>query len=135
MVYNPVFRELFVARKGKGAYLNGEAIRVSGIGDLKESLLTTGFPYDIATNPRNNIDNWVRFLLRGPGAEARRVGGAQSYYVACGRFDGFWELSLHPWDVAAGLLMVREAGGVVTAIEGEDTASIRRGPRLQRPDP
>ena len=120
VVYNPIFRELFFARKGKGAYLNGEAIRVSGIADIKESLISTGFPYDIATNANNNIDNWVRFLY---GAQALRRDGSAALnlsYVACGRFDGFWELSLHPWDVAAGVLMVREAGGTVTGLKGEE---------------
>jgi myo-inositol-1(or 4)-monophosphatase len=120
VVYNPIFDELFVAGKGEGAYLNGRQIRVSPIGDLKKALLSTGFPYDLATNPHNNIDHFVHFLY---AAQAVRRDGSAALnlsYVACGRFDGFWELKLNPWDVAAGLLIVREAGGVITGFKGEE---------------
>ncbi len=120
VVYNPIFHELFVARKGGGAYLNGKPIRVSRIKDLKKALLSTGFPYDLVTNPGNNIDHFIRFLY---SAQAVRRDGSAALnlsYVACGRFDGFWELTLNPWDMAAGLLIVREAGGVVTDLRGEE---------------
>ncbi len=120
VVYNPIFDELFVAKKNEGAYLNGKRIQVSPIDDLKRALLSTGFPYDLATNPRNNIDHFVNFLY---AAQAIRRDGSAALnlsYVACGRFDGFWELKLNPWDVAAGQLIVREAGGVITGFEGED---------------
>jgi myo-inositol-1(or 4)-monophosphatase len=118
VVYNPIFRELFFAGKGKGAYLNGDRIAVSSTSNLKQSLVSTGFPYDIATNPKNNINHFVDFLF---AAQAVRRDGSAALnlsYVACGRFDGFWELKLNPWDVAAGSLIVREAGGIITDFEG-----------------
>ncbi len=119
VVYNPIFDELFFAEKGKGAYLNGERLRVSRAVDMKQCLLTTGFPYDIATTSRNNIDHFVAFLYN---AQAIRRDGSAALnlaYVAAGRFDGFWELKLNPWDTAAGVLMVSEAGGRVTSFTGK----------------
>ncbi len=118
VVYNPIFRELFFARKGKGAFLNGDPIRVSGVTDLKQALLATGFPYDLATNPRNNIDQFVRFLYESQAVRRDGSAALNLSYLACGRFDGFWELKLNPWDVAAGALMVREAGGLITDFKG-----------------
>jgi len=118
VVYNPIFDELFFARKGSGAYLNGERINVSSVDGLKKALLSTGFPYDVATNKRNNIDHFLDFLFK---AQAIRRDGSAALnlsYVACGRFDGFWELSLNSWDMAAGCLMVIEAGGTVTNLRG-----------------
>ena len=119
VVYNPVFNELFFAKKGGGAYLNGEKIRVSSVHDLKKALLSTGFPYDLLTNERNNVDYFLKYLFR---AQAIRRDGAAALdlcYVACGRFDGFWELSLNPWDMAAGCLIATEAGGMVTNFQGK----------------
>ena len=118
VVYNPVMDEMFFAQRGKGAYLNGDRIKVSNVRELKRSLLSTGFPYDLATNPDNNIDHFVHFLyeaqaVRRDGSAALNLG-----YVACGRFEGFWELNLNPWDIAAGALIVEEAGGVVTNLGG-----------------
>jgi myo-inositol-1(or 4)-monophosphatase len=118
LVYDPMRDEMFSAREGRGAVLNGRTIRVSEVGDLGKSLLATGFPYDVRTNPVNNLDNWSRFLVRAQAL--RRCGSAalDLCYVACGRFDGFWELKLKPWDVAAGALIVTEAGGRVTSFAG-----------------
>jgi len=118
LVYDPMRDELFSAREGEGAFLNGRRIRVSDVGDLGQSLLATGFPYDIRTSPVNNLDHWQRFLVRAQAV--RRCGSAAMdlCYVACGRFDGFWELKLKPWDVAAGALIVSEAGGRVTDFRG-----------------
>jgi len=119
VVYNPIFKELFFGKKGEGAYLNNERIIVSSIKNIKEALLTTGFPYDLLTSKRNNIDNFIKFLFK---AQAIRRDGSAALnlcYVACGRFDGFWELKLNPWDMAAGCLMVTEAKGVVTTFKGE----------------
>ncbi len=118
-VYNPVRDECFTAGRGEGAWLNGEPIRVSTISDLDQSLLVTGFPYDIRTNPDNNLDRYNRFSLRTQGV--RRLGSAalDLGYVAAGWLDGFWELRLNPWDVAAGALIVQEAGGVVTDLSGD----------------
>lgn len=117
-VYNPVFDELFYSRKNKGAYLNGNRINVSGISELKGALLSTGFPYDLVTNRNNNVDNFIKFLY---AAQAVRRDGSAALnlcYLACGRFDGFWELKLNPWDVAAGFLIVSESGGKITNFEG-----------------
>jgi myo-inositol-1(or 4)-monophosphatase len=118
LVYDPMRDEMFSALEGRGAFLNGRQIRVSDVGDLGKSLLATGFPYDVRTSSVNNVDYWTRFLLRAQAV--RRCGSAAMdlCYVACGRFDGFWELKLKPWDVAAGVLIVREAGGRVTGLDG-----------------
>lgn len=118
VVYDPVRPELFVAEKGRGATLNGRPIRVSSKGSMAESLLVTGFAYDVRVSQENNIDHFVRFSHLSQGI--RRTGSAalDLCYVACGRFDGFWELKLNPWDVAAGSLIVREAGGEVSSFSG-----------------
>jgi len=118
-VYNPAFDEIFTARVGRGAQCNGAPIHVSSTGSLSESFLATGFPYDIRTSPVNNLDYFREFTLRA--LAIRRAGSAalDFSYVAAGRFDGFWELKLHPWDCGAGYLLVREAGGIVTDFSGE----------------
>lgn len=120
LVYDPMREEMFSARRGEGAFLNGRRVRVSEVGDLGKSLLATGFPYDIRTSPVNNLDHWQRFIVRAQAV--RRCGSAAMdlCYVACGRFDGFWELKLKPWDVAAGALIVAEAGGRVTDLRGAE---------------
>jgi myo-inositol-1(or 4)-monophosphatase len=111
--------EMFLAERGKGAHLNGQPLRVSSATELQKSLLVTGFPYNAWDTPQDNFANFVRFgkLSRG----VRRLGSAalDLCYVADGRFDGFWEMALNPWDVAAGGLMVEEAGGRVTSVTGE----------------
>jgi len=118
VVYDPMQEECFSAQKGVGAWLNGDPIKVSSTSELDQSLLVTGFPYDIRTNQENNLDNFARFSLLTQGV--RRLGSAalDLCYVAAGRFDGFWEIRLNSWDVAAGALIVQEAGGVVTNIKG-----------------
>jgi myo-inositol-1(or 4)-monophosphatase len=126
VVYNPIMNELFFAAAGKGAYLNGNRIAVSQIGNLKKSLLSTGFPYDIATNPNNNIDHFVNFLFEAQAVRRDGSAALNLSYVACGRFDGFWELNLKPWDLAAGGLIVEEAGGRITDLTG-GTFDIYRG--------
>jgi myo-inositol-1(or 4)-monophosphatase len=110
--------EMFRAEAGRGATLNGAAVRVSEVADLGKSLLATGFPYDLRTSPVNNLGHWDRFIVRAQAI--RRCGSAalDLAYVACGRFDGFWELKLKPWDMAAGALLIAEAGGRVTALDG-----------------
>ncbi len=117
-VYDPVRDEMFRAEAGRGALLNGSPVRVSEVAELDRSLLATGFPYDVRLSPENNLDHWSRFLVRAQAI--RRCGSAalDLCYVACGRFDGFWELKLKPWDVAAGGLIVTEAGGRVTDLAG-----------------
>jgi myo-inositol-1(or 4)-monophosphatase len=118
VVYDPMRGELFSAHKGHGAFLNGKPIRVSGTGMLIKSLLATGFPYDRKVSNRNNLDYFRDLLMASQ--EVRRDGSAalDLCYVASGRFDGFWELKLKPWDVAAGSIIVTEAGGMVSDLSG-----------------
>ncbi len=117
-VYNPMLDEFFVAEKGGGSYLNGRLLTVSSADTLSRSLLATGFPYDIRTDRNNNINYFKSMTLN---AQAIRRAGSAAFDLAClaaGRFDGFWELKLAPWDTAAGWLIVEEAGGVVTDLAG-----------------
>ncbi len=118
VVYNPVLKELFVAEKNKGAFLNDKRICVSKTRELSKSLLATGFPYDIRESQINNLDHFKNFALTSQAI--RRAGSAalDLCYLAKGIFDGFWELKLSPWDTAAGILMVKEAGGKVTNFSG-----------------
>jgi myo-inositol-1(or 4)-monophosphatase len=118
VVYDPTREEMFQAVEGEGAELNGRKIGVSAVDDLNRSLLATGFPYDLRESAVNNIAHFNNFLLRAQAV--RRCGSAAMdlCYVACGRFDGFWELKLKPWDHAAGALVVREAGGCVSDFQG-----------------
>jgi myo-inositol-1(or 4)-monophosphatase len=117
-VYQPVLDEMFTATAGGGARLNGERISVSREAELAHSLLVTGFPYDMHETERDNLEYFRRFVKRARAV--RRLGSAalDLCYVACGRFDGYWELKLSPWDVAAGALIAREAGATVTAMDG-----------------
>lgn len=117
VIYDPTRDELFSAARGKGAHLNGEAIHVSKIRTLRESLVATGFPsHKRHKNP--NIYFYHQITLRSHGV--RRAGSAalDLCNVASGRFDGFWEFNLNPWDTAAGVLLVEEAGGKVTRYDG-----------------
>ena len=119
VVLDPSRDECFTARRGHGASLNGAPIRVSVIDTLDAALLVTGFPYDVRTTARDNLTQFWAFLKT---AQAVRRGGSAALdlcYVAAGRFDGFWEESLAPWDMAAGALIVEEAGGRVTGYRGE----------------
>ncbi|MGZ3594049.1 MAG: inositol monophosphatase family protein [Syntrophales bacterium] len=118
VIYNPMLDEMFVAEKGKGAFLNGRKITVSNTSDLSRSLLATGFPYDIRSDRNNNI-NYFNGMAKSAQA-IRRAGSAalDMAYIAAGRFDGFWELKLMPWDTAAGWLLICESGGTVTDLFG-----------------
>jgi len=114
VIHHPMMAELFTVAKGEGAFLNGKELRVSQRAPLKSSLLATGFPYDRTRDNENNFDNFVNFQM---AARAVRRAGAAALdlaYVAAGRLDGYWECKLKPWDVAAGQLLVTEAGGRVT---------------------
>jgi len=120
VIYDPTREELFHSLAGEGAFLNEAPIQVSATTTLDESLLVTGFPYDIRTNPDNNLSYFNALAVRARAV--RRLGSAalDLAYVAAGRFDGYWELRLNPWDWAAGVLLLREAGGRVTTLsEGE----------------
>lgn len=114
VIYHPLLNELFVGIKGKGAWLNDKPIHVSRNSDVMKSLLVTGFPYNVSKNPCHCIDLFVSVISQG--IPIRRLGSAalDLAYVACGRFEGFWEIDLKPWDVAAGVLIIEEAGGKVT---------------------
>ena len=118
VVYDPNLDELFTAVGGRGARLNGKKISVSPTASLSKSLLATGFPYDVRESRNNNLDHFSNFALKSQAV--RRAGSAalDLCHTACGRFDGYWELKLGPWDVAAGSLMVAEAGGKVSDFKG-----------------
>jgi len=119
VVYDPLRDDLFEASLGGGSRLNGKKLRVSSVDDLSRGLLATGFPYDIRKSPDNNLNF---FNVMAKKAQAIRRAGAAALdlaYLAAGRFDGFWELKLKPWDTAAGSLLVTEAGGVLSDMKGE----------------
>lgn len=118
VIYNPMTDELFTAVTGMGAFRNGRRISVSGRCPLSGALLATGFPYDCATDPENNFDQFIRFQKAARGIRRAGAAALDLAYLAAGRLDGFWEVKLKPWDVAAGTLLVREAGGRVTAFDG-----------------
>ncbi|MBI3167267.1 MAG: inositol monophosphatase [Chloroflexi bacterium] len=119
-VYDPLRDEMFTAEKGKGAFLNGKQIHVSNTNELVKSLLVTGFPYDTWDTELDNFKYFERLAKKTQGV--RRLGSAalDACYVAAGRFDGFWEFKLKPWDVAAAGLIAAEAGAKVTAIDGRE---------------
>jgi myo-inositol-1(or 4)-monophosphatase len=118
VVHDPTRRDTFVAVRGEGAYLNSKRLAVSETPELTRSLLATGFPYDIRDSKENNL---INFNMMAKEAQAVRRAGAAALdmaYVAAGRFDGFWELKLKPWDTAAASLLIEEAGGNTTDIFG-----------------
>lgn len=117
-VYDPCRRELFTAERGQGARLNGQPLRVSGATALIDALLVTGFHYEVHQDPDEVVALFGKFITQARAI--RRLGSAalDLCYVAAGRFDGFWEKKLQPWDVAGGALIVSEAGGRVTAMSG-----------------
>ena len=126
VVYDPNHDELFTAEKGKGASLNRKRIRVSTAARLIDSLLVTGFPYSLRADPDEIIRHFNNFLLEAQAL--RRLGSAalDLAYVAAGRFDGFWESNLNPWDMAAGGLLVQEAGGKFTDFEGNPSTVYKK---------
>jgi len=116
--YGPMLDEMYWAELGKGAYCNGKKIHVTKTSSLETAMVCTGFAYDVKTNPLNNLNNFSAFILK---AQAVRRDGAAVLnicYTARGRYDGFWELYLNPWDVAAATLILTEAGGKVTKLDG-----------------
>jgi myo-inositol-1(or 4)-monophosphatase len=117
-IYDPLLDEFFTAQHGKGAFLHGERIAVSETERLTEALLCTGFPYDLRESRVNNLDHFNHFIKEARAIRRDGSAALDLCYVAAGRFDGFWELKLNPWDVAAGKLMVEEAGGMVTDFGG-----------------
>ena len=117
-VYDPTRRELFTAERGQGAWLNGRPLRVSTVDTLIDSLLVTGFHYGIQRDPEDLVSLFREFITKSRAV--RRLGSAalDLCYVAAGRFDGYWESKIQPWDVAAGALIVTEAGGSVSTVSG-----------------
>ena len=120
VIYNPLLDELFTAEKSKGAFFNKKPIQVSSTNELNSAILATGFPYNIDKNPQNCIERFTDIIKKG--LPIRRLGSAalDLAYVAAGRFDGFWETNLGPWDYAAGTLLIEEAKGKITTWEGND---------------
>lgn len=118
VIFQPVTNELFTAVKGEGAYLNQKKIEVSRVEELATSLVATGFP-SVKRSQNPNIYYYWDFTLRSHGVRRDGSAAMDLAAVACGRFDGFWEFGLHSWDAAAGVLLVREAGGAVTRFDGQ----------------
>ena len=118
VVYDPIADELFTAERGRGAFLNGAPIRVSPCATMVDAMLSTGFPYSIKDERRRQVGVFAAFLEEAQAV--RRLGSAalDLCYVASGRFDGFWEERIHPWDIAAGALIIEEAGGMVSGMDG-----------------
>ncbi|NPA11045.1 MAG: inositol monophosphatase [Epsilonproteobacteria bacterium] len=122
-VYNPIMQEYFFAKKGEGAFLNGNKITVSQESNIQQSLISTGFPYSSKENPQDLkwvVDKMQKVL---PNVQDIRRFGSASLdlcYVACGKLEGFYEINLKPWDVAAGMLIIQEASGRVSNDKGED---------------
>jgi myo-inositol-1(or 4)-monophosphatase len=118
-IFDPMRGECFSAERGAGAWMNATPLRVADASDLVEALLVTGFPYDAWTSEMNNLDYFSRFMRHAQAV--RRLGSAalDLCYVASGRLDGFWEIKLNSWDIAAGSLIVEEAGGLVTDMVGQ----------------
>ena len=120
VVYDPVREELFTARRGKGAFLNGRRIRVTSTAAFEGSMLATGFPFRAKDKMDLYLGSFRKIFLKT--GSIRRAGSAalDLAYIACGRMDGFWEMALQPWDMAAGALLIQEAGGRVTDFFGEN---------------
>jgi myo-inositol-1(or 4)-monophosphatase len=119
-IYDPNLDEMFSAEKGRGAFLNGRRLRVSQTPSLNQSLLVSGFPYNVSENPDNCLEHFVNFVIECQGV--RRMGSAaiDLAYVAAGRYDGFWEVHLNAWDMAAGVILIREAFGKITGFDGDE---------------
>ncbi|MBA2745521.1 MAG: inositol monophosphatase [Flavisolibacter sp.] len=126
-VYNPFMNEFFIAERGKGATLNDKPIRVSKKEKVINSCLVTGFPYTYLDEPNGPLQVFERFIRKG--IPVRRLGSAaiDLAWVACGRFDGFFEHKLQAWDSAAGFILVEEAGGVVTDLKGQPYSPYQPG--------
>lgn len=125
-VYNPNSGELFTAERGRGASVNGRAIRVSRTPSLSESLLASGFPHHTWTSQADNGREWHRLLKRVVSLRCDGAASLDLCNVAIGRIDGYWELYLSAWDMAAGVLIVHEAGGIITQVNGEPFAPYER---------
>jgi myo-inositol-1(or 4)-monophosphatase len=119
VVYDPFRDEMFSAESGHGATLNDQPIHVSSRTDLGQAVISTGFPYDVRSNPRNNLAHFVQFQLRTQAVRHLGSAALDCTWTAMGRLDGYWEFGVKPWDIGAGALIVREAGGLVTFVDGD----------------
>lgn len=130
VVFDPFSNELYSAAQGYGATLNGKPIHASGQQSLAQSMLCSGFPYDSFKNPDNNIREWKAFTMKSRGL--RRFGSIalELSYVAAGRLEGLWEGSVNPWDVQAGIIIVREAGGKVTDYANQESDTAHSGKQI-----
>lgn len=126
VVYDPLREETFLAEAGRGATMNQRPIGVSKTEKLNDSLLVTGFAYGVREDVENNLDHFANFCLRVQGMRRSGTAALDLCYVAIGRLEGFWELELSPWDTAAGILIIREAGGRVTDFSGRPFSIYRR---------
>ena len=120
VTYDPLRDEMFSTESGRGATVNNRPIHVSFETNLERAVISTGFPYDLRTNPRNNLAQFVQFQLRTTAVRHLASAALDCAWTAMGRLDGYWEFGVQPWDIGAGVLLVREAGGRVTSIDGED---------------
>ena len=118
IVYDPMRNEMFAAERGQGTTLNDRRVRVSEVDELKNAMLCTGFPYNVRERP-DFAREFARFTMIAQAVRRDGSAAIDLAYVACGRFDGFWEDGLNPWDMAAGVLLIEEAGGVVTNFQNE----------------
>ncbi len=119
IVFNPILDEFFYAIKNRGSYRNEQQLSVSDSSELETSVLATGFPYEMKSE-RNNLDNFIKIIKKCRGVRRAGAAAIDLCYVAAGIFDGFWEIELQPWDTAAGILIVEEAGGKVTKFDGSN---------------
>ncbi len=134
VVHNPVMNEFFQASKGNGAFLNQSPIHVSGTRKLHRSLLATGFPYDIKEKTESVMALFKKMIVKAQGVRRPGAASIDMCYVASGRFDGFWEQDLNPWDTAAGLIILKEAGGKVTTFDGGNYTPYEKTVIAANPD-
>jgi myo-inositol-1(or 4)-monophosphatase len=120
VVYDPLRNEMFSAELGRGATLNNHPIYISSRTELGQAVISTGFPYDVRTNPQNNFAQFVQFQLRTQAVRHLGSAALDCAWTAMGRLDGYWEFGVKPWDIVAGALIVREAGGRVTTAGGDE---------------
>jgi len=120
VTYDPLRNEMFLAESGHGATLNDQPIHVSSQTSLDQAIISTGFPYDLRTNPRNNFAQFIQFQLRTQAVRHLASAALDCAWTAMGRLDGYWEFGVKPWDIGAGVLIVREAGGRVTSTDGDE---------------
>ncbi len=119
LVYDPIRHELFTAAKGKGAQLNNRRIRVSNCSKLNYALIGTGFPHNKTQHLKHYLTTFANILPKSSGVRRAGAAALDLAYVAAGRLDGFWESSLRPWDMAAGALLIKEAGGLISDFDGK----------------